>query len=62
MIQCEKHGDITESAFIIQYFDKSSGRGILKRKIYCLECISEYLDKLSLPKITEVKDANSPER
>jgi hypothetical protein len=49
---CEKHGDISETAFTVKYIDKSSGRGILKTKIYCLACITEFLDKLNMPKIT----------
>jgi hypothetical protein len=53
MITCKKHGDITDTAFVIQYYDKSSGASILKRKVYCLECISEYLDKLKLPEVIE---------
>jgi hypothetical protein len=61
-IVCEKHEDITENAFVVQYIDKSSGRGILKRKIYCLKCITDFLDKLNLPKVTEEKDpVSTPE-
>lgn len=54
-IECEKHGDITGTAFIVQYMDKSSGRGILKRKVYCLECITEMLDKMNMPKVSEIQ-------
>jgi hypothetical protein len=52
-IICEKHGDISDTAFHINYVDNSSGRGILKNKVYCLECITEFLDTLKLPKITQ---------
>jgi len=41
-IICEKHGDITDTAFHIEYLDNK----IIKNKYYCLICITEMLDRL----------------
>jgi hypothetical protein len=52
--RCDKHGNITNSAFTINYIDNNGKIPIAKKKTYCLECIADFLDKINMPKITEV--------
>jgi hypothetical protein len=47
-VTCEKHGDITDTCFKINYVDQNK---IVQSKTYCLACVAEFLDR-QLPKVT----------
>lgn len=46
-VLCEHHGDITDSAFFFSYQTKTKeGKTVSHNNVFCIPCISEYLEKL----------------